>query len=107
MTTDITKLKRKRTSKRNDILNITLVEVSAWLDDEENDSDDKELELRARLDALVEGSRVIKKLDEDIFDLITDEEAEEDDKNASAFHIKVSTAIKRLNCISERNNEEK
>ena len=75
----------------------TLVEVNQLLRDEEKDEDDREIELSARLESLLESVHVVKKLDDEIADLIEDDdEAEKDEKEALAYHLKISAAIKTI-----------
>ena len=48
MATDMSKLRRKRTSKRNVILNVTLVEIENLIHDEENDNNNNNLFLHKK-----------------------------------------------------------
>ena len=81
MATAISKLRRKRTSKRNVILNVTLVEMENWLHDGEKDKEEKEIKLHARVELLLEAVPVIKNLDDEIANLIDEDEAAEKDEN--------------------------
>ena len=95
--TEISKLRRRRTSKKNNILKWTLSEVGDLLKDEQMDKEDKEIELSARLDLLLDSVNVIKKLDDEIAELIdNDEEAEQDEIEASVYHVKVGATIKKI-----------
>ena len=72
-----------------------LVETENLLHDGEKDEEEKEIELHARVELLLEAVPVIKNLDDEIANLIDEDEAAEKDENeALTFHIRVSTAIK-------------
>ena len=98
MATDIAKLRKKRTTKRNTINRKTLVEVEQLLgDDGEVELEEREANLGARLEFLEESLSVIKELDAQIADLIDDVvEAEGDEDEAVAFKLKVSTVTKKI-----------
>ena len=107
MATDTSKLRRKRTSKGNVILNVMLVEMKNWLHNGEKDKEEEEIELHARVELLLEAVPVIKNLDDEIANLIDEDEAAEKDENeALTFHIKVSTAIKRVQKFFEKRQTE-
>ena len=96
MTTDVAKLRRKRTRKRNAAV-ATISEVDEWLVDTTTESSERKIELSCRLETLVEDSRIVKDLDAQIFDLIDEDvEAEEDGKSAAAHNLKVSICIKKI-----------
>ena len=97
MATEISKLRRKRTTKRNTILKTTLPEVESLLRDEEKDTEELELDLNVRLEFLLEAAPLIKGWDVKIADLIDeDDTAIKDDEEAMVFNMKVNTAIKRI-----------
>ena len=66
MTTDISKLRRKRTRKRNIVSRTTLIEVDELLKDEQMDMEERVVELSVRLESLVESMAITKKLDDEI-----------------------------------------
>ena len=71
-------------------MNVTLVEMNELMNDEDKGKEELEIELSSRLEILAEVSKIIKKLDEDIGDLIEDEnEAEKDEKEALGLQIKL------------------
>ena len=97
MATEIAKLKRKRTTKRNTILNKTFVEVDSLINEDPRDVEERNLALSARLEFLVEAVADIKKWDEAIVELIEDdEEAQQDGNKAVDFNLKVSGVIKSI-----------
>ena len=97
MASEIAKVRRRRTSKRNVTLNTTLVEVNSLLDDGTLDGEEAEIELSSRLDILGQAINQITTWDEEIANLLDDDaEVEKDEKEALEFKLKVNTAIKKI-----------
>ena len=97
-------MRRKKTTKRNIILNKTLKEVDVFLKSAKDaDDDETEGELAARLDFLHESLKIISNLDEAIDDLITnDEEADKNELETVDFNLKLVATIKKIEKYFER-----
>ena len=78
--TDISQLKRKRTTKRNIVTKSTLVEVDKLLRGVENlDIDERIIELSTRFDFLSSSVDAVKKWDDEIANLVdNDDHAEKE-----------------------------
>ena len=80
MATEILKLRRKKTIKRNSVIQVTLIEVDELLTSKARSADDQRIELTCRLESLLESNSIVKDLDAKIFDLIEDDEEAEKDR---------------------------
>ena len=96
MASEISKLRRKRTNKRNSE-NSLLEEADGLLNDTERSTDELKIELSSRRDTLVDLNSIVKLLDDKIADLIEeDADAEKDEKDAVKQNIKVDVCIKKI-----------
>ena len=89
MTADISKLRRKRTIKRNSAIQVAVVDELL--------AEVNRNELLCRLESLQESRAIVKELDDKILDLIEDEdEAEKSEKEALSHNLKIGIAMKKI-----------
>ena len=95
--TEIAKIRRKRTAKKNAMNKSILVDLERLLNDDEVEENEKKIELSVRLETLRQATETIKQWDEKITDLVEDdEEAEKEEEESLEYQKKVGIAMKKV-----------
>ena len=103
---EISKLQRSRTSKRNVISKSILPEIEELLHNQEKSLEEIQVELITRMEFLAESVPVFKGWDEQIADLIVeDAEYEKDEMDTIMFNLKVSAAINKVEAFLKKHRE--
>ena len=103
---EISKLRRSRTSKRNVISKSILPEIEELLHNQEKSLEEIQVELITRMEFLTESVPVFKGWDEQIADLIVeDAEYEKDEMDTIMFNLKVSAAINKVEAFLKKHRE--
>ena len=105
MATELTKLKRKRTSKRNVITKNLLGNIDIYL--ESPYSEGIRVDASCLLESLNEVQKIVKELDELIINKIEEEvELEKDEEESLIFDLKIKRGKEQLRTFLQKHNED-